>query len=87
MGNGYHQLPRFSMGAAAESQNGKGSGLSESWVASEEPSAQQARGTGCFCDRMTSLSWGLRVACAVAVDTGEGLWQAWKQSWLGFLDA
>lgn len=33
--------------------------------------------------RMTSLSWGLRVDCAVAVDEGD----AWKQSGLNFLDA
>lgn len=36
---------------------------------------------------MTSLSWGLRVDCAVAVDEGDALWQAWKQSGLNFLDA
>lgn len=49
---------------------------------------KRLEGQGDFVDsRMTSLSWGLRVACAVAMDTGEALWQAWKHSGLSFLDA
>lgn len=60
------------MGAAAESQNGKGTGPSGSQVPAEGPlPAQQARGTEWLCGlKDDQLEPGLRVDCAVSVGTG-----------------